>query len=380
MNRRTSNIMSVIVIIAVVLCQFNSIIVANAKTSGVEYFVDQNISRDEKDFVMKNKDEYLKIISSDKNLCANLSITSEDLEIGKPFLIYYPDITQEMVDYYPVIYKKHVICTIDVVTTSQGYSVGFSDEFVDLLNENNYISNPCIFYYTEGKIYIQNRMYKKFTGLHIDIRNKNSTNVQKGEFSKKTFYDKQKIICRDIPKFKKVTLGYEDEIDYRLKKYKTTLSLHNPMGQYDKGMCWAASTATVVNYVKKKGVTAYDVCNLMGINYNKGASMYVARDALSRYGISNYNNVLGGACSQACIRENIDNNHLLLAGGTNDQYGMEHMVVICGYEDKNVTRYKICNPANKNGQGGYGVRQYNDGICAVVSGISFQWRSTLCVN
>ena len=50
MNRRTSNIMSVIVIIAVVLCQFNSIIVANAKTSGVEYFVDQTISRDEKDF------------------------------------------------------------------------------------------------------------------------------------------------------------------------------------------------------------------------------------------------------------------------------------------------------------------------------------------
>lgn len=52
------------------------------------------------------------------------------------------------------------------------------------------------------------------------------------------------------------------------------------------GMCWAASVASIVNYVMGENVTAVDVCDKMNVGYDDGANGATACDALNSYGVS----------------------------------------------------------------------------------------------
>ena len=79
------------------------------------------------------------------------------------------------------------------------------------------------------------------------------------------------------------------------------------------GLCWAASVATICNYLNGTNVTAKNVADKMGIGYNTGGGLYEAQVALSKYGVTynNYNDSLNAQnrMSWSELKTNINNKY-----------------------------------------------------------------------
>ncbi len=217
---------------------------------------------------------------------------SEDigLILGNPYVIYNFSSEQDEVYYYPIIDKESntVISIVGIIGTEFGYVFEIQTGMADILNEMNYIQNNCIFYIKNGNLYAENQsqLVNVDLGL-VPETGAEEENIIENQFFNLSYEEKMTAIIDKIPEFKPYTsVAWENEEQQLNSLLGTTLTLYYPQGLYSYGMCWASSTATVVNYLKSSTVTGFDVCNRLGIGYNTGGSLYDIQSGLSYYGIN----------------------------------------------------------------------------------------------
>lgn len=125
-------------------------------------------------------------------------------------------------------------------------------------------------------------------------------------------------------------------------------SLNNPQGQGNYGLCWAATVATICNYLNDTNITAKNVADTMGVSYEGGVRPHVAQQALRTYGIS-YNNLLGAVerMSWSNLQANINNKYPVYVDAQSSDSG--HAVTAYGYSVAAGTNYVVLWNPGGNG-------------------------------
>ncbi len=312
---------------------------------------------------------------------------SEDigLILGNPYVIYNFSSEQDEVYYYPIIDKESntVISIVGIIGTEFGYVFEIQTGMADILNEMNYIQNNCIFYIKNGNLYAENQsqLVNVDLGL-VPETGAEEENIIENQFFNLSYEEKMTAIIDKIPEFKPYTsVAWENEEQQLNSLLGTTLTLYYPQGLYSYGMCWASSTATVINYLKSSTVTGFDVCNRLGIGYNTGGSLYDIQSGLSYYGI-NYDKVLASIMPWENIEENINAGYpiVLCANGVSGQYLLGHAAVIHGYSGSGSNRViNVWNPAGGSGGSGESViiKYNNVSACFTINGVVYGWDHTL---
>jgi hypothetical protein len=119
------------------------------------------------------------------------------------------------------------------------------------------------------------------------------------------------------------------ELNYSSSKFLNVpiVNQKDPDG-IPNNMCWAADVASIVNYKNGRNLTAINVCDTMGYQYNQGGNAYDTQYALNHYSIPS--TALGSTMSEPDIVSDISNNKPAVIGLYSD-YGIGHSVVLCGY-------------------------------------------------
>jgi hypothetical protein len=155
-------------------------------------------------------------------------------------------------------------------------------------------------------------------------------------------------------------------------KHKKATDLYNSQGQGAFGRCWAASMATILNYLNGTDITAANVCDAMNIGYNTGASIDVAMNAMALYSSSPYIYLLYDQTSFFEVEVNLDIKKpmYLSTVDTNDS-SKGHAVALTGYVSDLWNSIVLWNPGLNNGLGGAQIVDY------VISGTTFAYNNTV---
>jgi hypothetical protein len=136
----------------------------------------------------------------------------------------------------------------------------------------------------------------------------------------------------------------------------------------ERGLCWAATTATIVNYRSgKKQLEAYDVADYMHIGYDNGGTLYDIQNALSHYGFEY--SAINQPLSMQAISEAINDKKPIcmcaysFAGG--------HAVTLVGYTSDTIT---LWNSGNHQMQT---CTYSQSGTSFVYAGYRFTWQETV---
>lgn len=297
-----------------------------------------------------------------------------DISIVKPYVIYNAFKQQDAVYNFPLTADDRVVMVISVMDTEEGLGMQFGPGLADKLNEIDYVHTDYIFYEYDDTFYAESANAKMVLG-YISSGNYNYTDEEMKRsqiFSRLSYMEKCRVIADKVKDFVKCTVS-EDGADQNLKA-GGILTLHNPMGQYNYGMCWAACVATVVNYKKNSSVNPFEVCNKMSIGYDEGGTAYNIRDALNKYSVD-YQKVRFNMLNIDEVKDNIDGKHPIVALLFNDHYSKGHAVVIFGYTPKEFLKY--WDPAISS-TGGEGTIEYVKSSYNFVSnGHSYEWRHTV---
>lgn len=297
-----------------------------------------------------------------------------DISIIKPYVIYNALKQQEAVYNFPLISDGRVVMVISLMDTEEGLGMQFGAGIADKLNEIDYVHTDYIFYEYEDIFYAESSNAKVILGyISSDNYNYTDEEIKKSQvFSRLSYIEKCSVIADKIKDFVKCT-GSEDVTD-RDFKVGGSLILHNPMGQYNYGMCWAACVATVVNYKKNSSINPFEVCNKMSIGYNEGGTAYNIRDALNKYSVD-YQKVRFDMLTLDQVKDNIDGKHPIVALLFSNAYSMGHAVVIFGYTSKEFLKY--WDPALSS-TGGEGTIKYVESSYGFISNdCTYAWKHTV---
>lgn len=153
--------------------------------------------------------------------------------------------------------------------------------------------------------------------------------------------------------------------------------LHNQQGQGNYGLCWAASVATVANYVYGTSHTAMNVADAMGKGYNDGGTTSEMQTALNYYAIT-YSYIVNSQLSYSVIQTNIQNQrppivYALSNAGTDDEAA--HAVTLYGYGGGYIY---LWNSGMNSGAGGSQLILYNSTATTFPYGnATFTWTKTV---
>lgn len=200
------------------------------------------------------------IISIVKSSCEELNIDSEEL-IGlskqDPFVIYSLDDTNNSgVFYYPIGNKYgRIVFTVQVSGKENSQNYDISTDYVEMLNNIDYVNNKYLFYESKETIYADN-------GCEIMDVNTGTTTNSVVDFFALNYREKVNKIQERINN----KVNYEETSNSGLATYTPSFmntgsnvkacALHKRQSQGNYGLCWAASVATIVNYRKGKNITA----------------------------------------------------------------------------------------------------------------------------
>lgn len=264
-----------------------------------------------------------------------------------------------------------VVC---ILGTSVGWQHSFSQDMVEELNELGWPDKDCVFYESDGKIVAQTPDEKVLLSKQ---------GVTKS-FDTQSFNEKKEIIADAVVNMEKVdvetvsekkeALGYSPGFTSELGYYY--LNLYNGQGQGRYDLCWAATVATIVNYLQGKNQTAKNVADKIGIGY-VAATDEQMRAALKKYGVSYvYRNV---QLYFSTVMENIQMLKPIGIMGAPTTGNIGHAVTLYGYRKLADGNYIMIWDSNGNdGTGGMFVTSYNpNGTTFVSAGASYTWNRSL---
>lgn len=284
----------------------------------------------------------------------------EDAKLGTAFVIYELDkLVQDEIYYYPILdSQNNIILLMSVMGTTQGWSISISEEWVDGLKELDNITSDIVFYKSGDNLCAEDENRTFIIAGEID------SNI--GAFQYENYQRKRQNISDINERFVKVDtnnieITEANQYDMYTPGFSTSTSsskiclLNNPVGQGNYGLCWAASVATICNYLKDTAVTAKNVADTMGIGYDEGAGLGEAQQALKMYGIS-YNNLLESTAdrmSWSNLQTNINNKYPVYVSAKTS--GSGHAVTAYGYSVAAGTNYVVLWNSGTNGGTGASV-------------------------
>ncbi len=309
----------------------------------------------------------------------------ESLKLGEPYIVFIPEVeVQEKVYYYPIIdaVENEVVYLIEAIGTSEGYICNALDHMVDVLNEIEYVDNPCIVYSVGNDTFIESASqminvttYYNDEKLVQSSEEMLSVNLPLENFE---FEEKQELVFERMNHLMDYeSCQWNNELDLVNSKMYGTLELYKPQGQYSYGICWASSVATVYNYLTTSVISGVQVCNRMGISLNEGGTIYDEQDALALYNIY-YNNLRLRELTWGELTNNINQEKPIIINGFNT-YGVGHAVTIYGYTGTSSTTgyVQYWNSALNSGQGGNAIFRYGSGQFSSGDGYTYDWETTL---
>ena len=246
----------------------------------------------------------------DTNIGKNLFKTS----LGDPFVILSE--SNEEVYYFPVITENKVIYVISVINTSDGLTMSGSYELVNIINDK--MNDSTLIIYDENET----------------IRTYDVTDSEYEEIVEQTseYLDNMSTVNLDkIHKKNAKKEEYTPSYSYNVTSGNVTGKIcrtYNFKSQGSLPICWAASVATIVNYMNGTNISAKQVCNDMNLPY-KGKDIYIKQKALCLYGLIFTKTDAQLSWSQ--IKDNI-NKKSLIAASTFAESGGGHAITIHGYK------------------------------------------------
>ena len=320
------------------------------------------------DAVRYIKENYIDVIDIIKTNIDKFNIdenTIYNLKLGKPFVIY--DFTEEKQDeiyYFPLLNDKNVILVISVMGTTVGWNISASEDMVSYLNIIDYASDNYIFYGTDNRIVCES--------LDEIIYLSGKDNHSYNNFETIDFKEKINIISKRIDNFIKTDTS--KVILDAPNTEKSTLTLYNPKGQGTLQICWAATVATITNYINRSNYTALDVCDMMGVY--EGTFWSVSQLALQNYGIAYEYRFRQLTLSE--VKNNLNDGWPIYetAGDGNNNW---HAVTVYNHSMPSTTDYiSIWNPGINGGSGGTQVITYNPNGCTFTyNNKTWTWSDTL---
>ena len=265
-----------------------------------------------------------------------------NVKLGDPYFIYSVNSigNQEPIYYYPVVKDDKIILTLSVFYSDNSWNASIQNSYVDELESIDYLDNDNIIFYED-----ENGTYAE-TDNDINVLGK--ANVE----SEKTLYEKRFNNYNFKEKRQAIINTYSPDESYKSEEqslksddysnldgtgfsietyYEIQLNTENRLvKQGSLGICWAASVATTVRYIKDNSkLTAKQVCDKINHKYN-GGSMQDRQDALAAYGIY-YNYLIEEQMSFAKVQTNIRNEKPILISARTPSQTYGHAMTIIGY-------------------------------------------------
>lgn len=310
-----------------------------------EYIISNEISDKIPDAATDLVEQRLEsIVDVSKDFSEELCIDVNDLEkvsIGTPYIVYdVADTVQDEVYHYPIINDNdgNVVLIVDVMGTTDGWHYDISTEYVSELNDIDYAEQDYIFYGTEENIVAENAGTKEhFSGYD------NKKEIK--EFESSGFYDKVESISERVDSLQKTNTDIQMEEELKATYTPQVVDvevgigkkceLYNRQTQGKWGLCWAASVATIANYLNGTNYTPFQIANTEGIGYDEGAYNSEALKAMNDFGVPY--NTIGPTLSWTDIVSKISLKTPIYMYSTRD--GGAHATVLYGYKYKNGTQY-----------------------------------------
>ncbi len=314
-------------------------VINELKESGNIYH--DTIPKDISNFINKN---FYILLDSLKNSHGNYELMEKelnDLYIGEGFNTYiFTENSFHNSDIYvfPVISNQTVKFILSITSNGDGtYSATLGRDFADQLNEllcHNTKSDPFVIWSDKNNLYAENKnnLIKLTPYSYTSYMNNNLNYLinKKDRLLLIDSFDKTKKISNITSNFLKINTKIINPNYNILSSKNLNLELINQRDNNGKkrNMCAAACIASITNYKLKTSLNAMNVCSLMGIGYDQGASIKDVSNALTKLGVNSYYKTSNLANNE--IRININNSNPIYMASYGSGYG--HATVISGYE------------------------------------------------
>jgi len=343
-----------------------------------------------------NNTEVLDKIISMLNIMYNDSMFNEfdysNIKIGDYISTYNSDTNSE-VYIYPIFANDVCIMTAEV---GNGADVSLSNDIsvYNSICEKLESDTSYVLYIDDGIYYaqdeydtielvdtgiIQNEIKSEFEYYSYNEKISNITHKRNASIEFIEVPDENTILeIVDAAKdFNDVTLGTvsttisTSSTGTPIKNVTCNITKFVTQGNY--GLCWAATVATIIDYIRNSSLTAINIADMMGIDYNAGATVSQVSSALQRVGLSYKISNSKLAWSQAKTNITLDKPFALCLYTS----GAGHMLTGFGYgcelSDLN-SASRVVYAWDPNG---YKIMFGYNASTITTSGYSFNWSNTL---
>ena len=219
------------------------------------------ISEDANVHAKENYQLVLKIVLDREDLYG-ITGSVDEFKLCEPYIVY--DVEKEVQD--PLFYfqisdsNENIVLVMAVFYTEDRWSNSISKDISEELNSSNYLDEECLIYGDSDDICIEKSNGK--------IQEENVDGKEIEEFVNKSFSQKKKEFKNNYEtdfdvQYEKADLTKILDVSGFKSSSRTSILLDTDNAVVDqkingsqRGICWAATVATIYNYIKDRKITA----------------------------------------------------------------------------------------------------------------------------
>lgn len=311
-------------------------IYSNSNTKNTyESIYSDSIPLEANDYVVENYSYILEVVKDNLPLFDLEPSQLENIYIGKPYTIYnISDDSDNEIYYYPVVdsLNDEIVLIINIIGTTTGWSMSVDQNFVTQLNKIDFLNNDYILYANEEATVAENNSESV---LISGIKNAKMKKYEKTKHTEKikdiqeSLKQKKKVDAKNIQGGLKEGINASRGYSVNTSTNKVC-TLFNSKGQGNLPICWAASVATIVNYVNGSNITAKNVCDALKLKY-VSQNISTKKKALDHYGL-NFYTIAYEQISWSNVKTNI-NKRFPIAASLFSEDGSGDAITVMGYRE-----------------------------------------------
>lgn len=336
-----------------------------------------------KQFIPKEAQEYandnykrgIDVVLSNPNLY-NIYGEVEDFKLCEPYFVY--DVNESIQDplyYFPIKDKEEkIVLVMAVIRNQDGWGFSIGTDISEELNQFDYLEEECVVYGDEENVFLENKNKKMKKKESFNNKDKTS------KFDNKKFEDKKKDIKNN----------YKVDMDVKYEEGKDVLeesgfaigtptcllldvssaSVNQKINGQSRGICWAATVATIYNYIMDKHISAKDVCDSINHSYTGGTRQDV-KAAFKYFNLDYRGHFFMGFDE---IKRYMKCRKPIYMTTVSEDGKSAHAVTLIGYDDRYDGRYiSIWNSAIES----YMTLEFDDSNTSFgMNSTSYHWQSS----